>query len=115
MAHHRERNIAPSMLVSVPRDAVTVSVGSMTIHQSSARGLHPAVQCQPTEETGPMLVSFPISAERNYNHATVSVDSYKLTAELLWSATVLDLSCSCAWSDMYDMYFQCGYYCLRHQ
>ena len=49
------------MVVSVPRDAITVPVGSMTI-QSSTPGLHPAVQCQPTKETGPMLVSFPISA-----------------------------------------------------
>ena len=47
-------------LVSVPRGAITVSVGLMTI-QSSKPGLHPALQCQPTEETGPMLVSFPIS------------------------------------------------------
>ena len=37
-----------------------MSVGSMTI-QSSTPGLHPAVQCQPTEETGPILVSFSIS------------------------------------------------------
>ena len=46
-----ERNTVPSMLVSVPRDAVTVSVGSMTIRsiRSSTPGLHPAgVQCQPT-------------------------------------------------------------------
>eukprot|EP00731_Ephydatia_muelleri_P029902 Em0021g425a len=45
------------MLVSVPRDAVTVSVGLMTIQNiwSSTPDLHLAVQCQPTEETGPML------------------------------------------------------------
>ena len=63
MAHHRkneERKKAPSMLVSVPRDAITLSVGLMTI-QSSTPGLHPAIQCQPIEETCPMLASFPIS------------------------------------------------------
>ena len=63
MAHHRkneERKKAPPMLVSVPRDAITLSVGSMTI-QSSTPGLHPAVQCRPAEETGPMLVFFAIS------------------------------------------------------
>eukprot|EP00731_Ephydatia_muelleri_P034836 Em0081g1a len=48
------------MLVSVPRDAVTVSVGLMTIQniRSSTPDLHLAVQCQPTEETGPMLLSY---------------------------------------------------------
>ena len=56
-----ERKIAPSMIVSVPRKAVTLSVGLMTI-QSSASVLHPVVQCQSTEETSTMLVSFPISA-----------------------------------------------------
>ena len=70
LARHRkneEVKNAPSMLVSVPRDAITVSVGSMTI-QSSITDLHPAVQC---EETGPMHACiFPdicFHAERNHN------------------------------------------------
>ena len=59
MACHRkneERKIAPSMLVSVPQSAITLSVGLMTI-QSLAPVLHPAVQCESTDETSPMLVS----------------------------------------------------------
>ena len=54
--------IVDSMLVSVLRNAITLSVGLMTI-QSAAPVLHPAVQCQSTDETGPgpisMLVSVP--------------------------------------------------------
>ena len=79
LARHRkneERNTVPSMLVSVPRDAV--SVGSMTIQsiRSSTPDLHPAVpavQCQPTEDTGSMLVSFPISVFMQREISSVDV------------------------------------------
>ena len=81
LARHRkneERNTVPSMLVSVPRDAVTVSVGSMTIQsiRSSTPDLHPAdpaVQCQPTEDTGSMLVSFLISVFMQRKISSVDV------------------------------------------
>ena len=81
MARHRkneERNTVPLILVSVPRDAVTVSVGSMTIQsiRSSTTDLHPAVpaiQCQPTEETGSMLVSFLISVFMQRKISSVDV------------------------------------------
>ena len=123
---NEERKIAPSMIVSVPRNAVTLSVGLMTI-QSSAPVLHPVVQCQSTEETSTMLVSFPISAFMQRKITSVDVllsrlekislpsmwvilggpplvvcrmhssqlqptvlMSVKVTAELQWSATVLD-------------------------
>ena len=130
MERHRkneERKIArPSMIVSVPRNAVTLSVGLMTI-QSSAPVLHPVVQCQSTDETSTMLVSFPLSAFMQRKITSVDVllsrlekislpsmwvilggpplvvcrmhssqlqtavlMSVKVTAELQWSATVLD-------------------------
>ena len=47
--------------VSVPSDLITaVPVGSMTI-QSSKADLHPVVENQRMEDTGPFLVSFPLS------------------------------------------------------
>ena len=90
MVRHRkneERNTVPSMLVSVPRDAVTVSVGLMTIQniRSSTPDLHLAVQCQPTEETGPMLVSFPISVfmQREITNVDALLSRLKKISSLL--------------------------------
>ena len=56
------RKAAPALRrVSVPSDLITaVPVGSTTI-QSSKADLYPVVENQRMEDTGPFLVSFPLS------------------------------------------------------
>ena len=58
--NEERRKAAPALRrVSVPSDLITaVPVGSMTI-QSSKADLHPVVENQRMEDTGPFLVSFP--------------------------------------------------------
>ena len=60
--NEERRKAAPALTrVSVPSDLTTVvPVGSMTI-QSSKADLHPVVENQRMEDTGPFLVSFPLS------------------------------------------------------
>ena len=60
--NEERRKAAPALRrVSVPSDLITaVPVGSMTI-QSSKADLHPVVENQRMEDTGPFLVSFPLS------------------------------------------------------
>ena len=60
--NEERRKAAPALRrVSVPSDLTTVvPVGSMTI-QSSKADLHPVVENQRMEDTGPFLVSFPLS------------------------------------------------------
>ena len=126
--NEERRKAAPALRrVSVPSDLITaVPVGSMTI-QSSKADLHPVVENQRMEDTGPFLVSFPLSVFMLSEVHTLDVllsrlkmttlpsmwvildglplficrmhstqlqptvlMSVKVTAELQWSATVLD-------------------------
>ena len=60
----------------------------MTI-QSSTPGLHPAVQCQPTEEIGPMAVFFPVSVFMQREITSVDVLLLRLKKTSLPSMWVI--------------------------